>query len=58
MTITVKYPLDLTGKSSTNLVIGEVHSLPVNQTRVFVPSYGPFYTASLIVRDAATGLPL
>ena len=54
MTI-LKYPLDLTGVSPNNLIIEEVHTLPVGVNRAFVPSYGPFYTNSLIVREAVAG---
>lgn len=49
-----KYPLDLTGKSPDNLVLGEPHTLAENGQdgmRVFVPNYGAFYTESLVVRD-------
>ncbi len=50
----LKYPLDLTGKSANNLISGEVHSLPVGVNRAFVASYGPFYSASLVVRESVT----
>lgn len=49
-----KYPLDLTGKSPDNLILGEPHTLVENGQdgmRVFVPNYGAFYTESLVVRD-------
>ena len=54
-TLLTKYPLDLTGRSPNNLVIGEPHTLDNNgrgELRVFVPNYGAFYTEDLVVRDA------
>ena len=53
-----RYPLDKTGLSPDNKVVGEAHALPNRTVRAIAPNYGPFYTESLIVRDLATGLPL
>lgn len=50
-----KYPLDLTGTSPENLVLGEPHTLEPGLNRAAVPRYGAFYTESLAVRDASTG---
>lgn len=48
----LRYSLDLSGVSSNNLVIGELHSLPpVAPNRSIAPQYGSFYTAGLKVRD-------
>lgn len=50
-----KYPLDLTGKSPDNFVIGEPHDLNDSGTgpyRVFVPIYGGFYTNNIKLYDA------
>jgi hypothetical protein len=49
-----KYPLDLTGTSPENKVIGEPHTLQPGINRSAVPRYGAFYTESLVVRDADT----
>lgn len=57
-TTVIKYPLDLTGRSADNLVIAEPHGPAVNGNRAFVPSYGPFFTRSLVVRNRATGTAL
>lgn len=51
-----RYPLDLTGVNHNNLVSNEMHILPTNvQNRAILPSYGPYYTESLIVKDNVTG---
>lgn len=49
--IIVKYPLDLTGRSTNNLVVSEQHALNSDYKRAFTTKYGPFYTAGLIVRQ-------
>jgi len=54
----IKYPLDLTGRSPTNKVVGEPQSLVAVGNRAFVPNYGPFYTKSLVVKRASTGAVL
>lgn len=51
----IRYPLDLTGKSPDNLILNEIHELKPTKIRVFVPTYGGFYTKSFVLRDAATG---
>lgn len=51
----MSYPLDLTGRSPDNLVLGETHGPCYPGNRVFVLSYGPFYAKSLVVRKKATG---
>lgn len=51
-----KYPLDLTGRNPTNLVINEPHTLTANvdgASRAFVPNYGSFYTQGLVIRNGA-----
>lgn len=54
--VPIKYPLDQTGTSINNRVVGEPHVLGVRTNRAFVPSHGPFYARSgLVVRDAANG---
>lgn len=56
--IIYKYPLDLTGRNPNNLVLGEPHVLPTGVNRAVVPNYGAFYSASLVVRDADSGVAL
>lgn len=51
----IKYPLDLTGQSPTNLVVGETHTVSVSSQPAFVLNYGPFYTQGLIVTRTDTG---
>jgi hypothetical protein len=53
-----KYPLDKTGTSPTNKVIGEVRELNGSRDRAFVPFGGPFYTESFKIINNDTGLPL
>lgn len=50
-----KYPLDLTGTSPENLLLGEPHTLHPGLNRAAVPRYGAFYTESLVVRDGISG---
>ena len=56
--IPVLYPLDPTGLSPTNLVVGEVINLTVNQIRGATPIYGAFFTESAVVFDNTTGVQL
>jgi hypothetical protein len=53
-----RYPLDKTGLSPDNKILGEQHTLINRQVRVFAPIYGAFFTESVVVRDVATGLAL
>lgn len=54
----VQYPLDKTGTSPTNKVIGEIRTANSRTDRAFVPQGGPFYTESMIITNVATGQPL
>lgn len=56
--VVIRYPLDLTGRHPDNLVVGERHGPCGPGNRVFVPNYGPYYSKSLVVKNAATGNPL
>lgn len=56
--ILMKYPLDLSGKSPTNLVLGEVHDVNDVRRKAICTNWGPFYTDSMVVRNAATGTVL
>lgn len=58
VTLPYRYPLDPTGVSPDNLVVGEIHELPNRTVRAFAPLYGGFFSESVVVRDRATGLPL
>lgn len=51
----IKYPLDLTGTAACNRVANEPHELGVSNNRAFMPTYGPFFTKGLVVRNADTG---
>ncbi len=53
--IIYKYPLDLTGNSPNNLVLGEPHTLSPGVNRAVVPNYGAFFSESLVVREKGTG---
>lgn len=51
----VKYPLDLTGVSSVNLVLKESQSLPDGSYRALIPDYGAFFADSFVLRDSNSG---
>ena len=51
----VQYALDSTGKNSDNAIHGEIQTLVDRTVRAFAPTYSPFFTANLVVRDNATG---
>jgi len=44
--IVYKYPLDLTGLSPNNRIVGEIHDLSLNPNRAFICNYGPFYATA------------
>ena len=46
-----RYPLDPTGVSPDNLVVGEQHTLPNRTIRALATLYGAFFTESVVVRD-------
>lgn len=54
----IQYPLDLTGTSPTNKIVGERREITTNTERVFVPKAGPFYTDSFVIYNDETNLPL
>lgn len=58
VTLPIRYPLDKTGLSPDNKIVGEQHTLVNRTVRAVAPFYGPFFTESLIVRDVLTGQPL
>lgn len=43
----IKYPYDPTGKAQTNLVVGELHVIPVTRNRAFALQAGPFFANSV-----------
>lgn len=47
-----KYPYDPTGVNASNLVSAEKHTVPREETRAFATLAGPFFTESLVVKDA------
>ncbi len=51
----IKYPVDLTGESTTNRVLDERRILPQNGYWGFVPTNGAFYTHNLRIVHLATG---
>lgn len=50
----IRFNVDLTGVNPDNRVEAEVHTLAVKINRSVAPVYGPYYTESLEVYDAAT----
>lgn len=54
----VKYPLDLTGENPGNKITGEPKVLNTSRTRVICANYGAYFTESMVVTDASTGVPL
>lgn len=44
-------PFDPTGNSALNLIIGEKRHIAELEERVFLPSHGPYYTDSMVVRS-------
>jgi hypothetical protein len=53
-----RYPLDGTGKSPDNLVVGEEHQLSNRAVRVVATTYGGFFAESVVVKDLATNMSL
>lgn len=54
-----RYPLDATGTSPANRVIGELKTLPALQKRAAAPIYGPFFGNHLFqIWDNANNRPL
>jgi hypothetical protein len=49
----VRYPLDPTGVNPDNAIAGEIHTLNIRRIRAVAPTYGPFFTQSLLVYDRA-----
>lgn len=54
----IRYDLDKTGLSASNLIVDEPHVLQAGATRSLAPKYGAFFTESVIVKDADTGITL
>lgn len=54
-----KYPLDKSGRSPTNKVVGEIREINQTRERAFVPFAGPFYAdETFVITNVATGKPL
>jgi len=56
--IVIRYDLDRTGISPNNRVEAEPHTLANRSIRPISPLYGPFFTDSVVIRDALTQQPL
>jgi len=54
----IQYPLDRTGTSETNKVVGERREINIASERAFVPKAGPFFANSFILYNADTMEPL
>lgn len=54
----IRYPLDSTGLSSTNLIQGEIHTLSAYPIRVVAPTYGAYFTESLVITDVVNATTL
>jgi hypothetical protein len=52
--VILRYPLDPTGVSLNNKVQNEVHQMVRRNNRAIIPTYGAFFTESLVVTDTAT----
>lgn len=53
-----RYPLDGTGVDPNNLVVDELHELPNLAIRCVAPTYGGFFSESVIIKDYVTGREL
>lgn len=53
-----KYPLDKSGTSPTNKVVGEIREINGSRERAFVPYAGPFYADTMKIINADTGKEL
>lgn len=51
MATLIRYPLDPTGVNPNNKVLNEPHTLQNRTIRVVAPSYGAFFTESLVIKD-------
>lgn len=49
------FPLDLTSTDPRNRITNEQHTFVTDTDRIFVPSAGPFYVSSFVIRNATTG---
>jgi hypothetical protein len=54
----IRYELDTTGENPNNKVVGEIRVLSENDLRAVAPSYGAYFTESLVLKDNITQLPL
>jgi hypothetical protein len=53
-----RYPLDLTGTASTNLIVGEVTPMVRKQFRCIAPLATPFFKKNLVIKDVASNTSL
>lgn len=54
----IRYPLDQTGLNPDNYISNELKTLNVAPVRAVAPAFGPFFTESMVIRDAGTGTVL
>jgi hypothetical protein len=54
----LKYPLDPTGVSPDNLVQNEPHTMVHRHVRSIAPTYGAFFTESVVIVDTVNNSPL
>lgn len=52
--LVLRYAEDMTGINPNNLVQGEEHNTVNTRVRAIAPLHGPFYSESVILRDAVT----
>lgn len=53
-----RYPVDLTGESTDNLIIDEPHSPVRRKVRCIAPMYAPFFKDSMQVYEVGNAVPL
>lgn len=56
--LVIRLPLDPDGTSPDNKIVGEPHTLSGRRIRAFATHSGAFFTESMSVIDATTGVPL
>lgn len=53
-----RYPVDYTGTAPSNLVQNEAVVLATRKVRVFVPAQAPYFTNTMVIKDATSGATL
>ena len=52
------YPVDYTGTATTNLIAGELHTLPAQAYRAFSPLYAPYFGKNIVITDLGNSTAL